>query len=84
MIAICPAGPPKEMKPSLTQKRNASENETLRSSAALFSLTGATATASLFIAIALAFSLLGHSAEHRIQSIEYQAALMKQFAVVFE
>src|SRR5215212_11306746 len=30
MMAICPAGPPKEMKPSLTQKRRASANETLR------------------------------------------------------
>src|SRR5262245_16456999 len=30
MIAICPAGPPKEMNPSLTQKRNASAKETLR------------------------------------------------------
>src|SRR5687768_5527243 len=28
MIAICPAGPPKLMKPSLSQKRNASANET--------------------------------------------------------
>src|SRR5919199_3582963 len=28
MIAIWPAGPPKLMKPSLTQKRNASPNET--------------------------------------------------------
>ncbi|MET3474196.1 hypothetical protein ABIC38_000446 [Variovorax sp. 1126] len=27
MIAICPAGPPKLMKPSLSQKRNASEKE---------------------------------------------------------
>src|SRR5262245_41871606 len=27
MIAICPAGPPKEMKPSFSQKRNASRRE---------------------------------------------------------
>src|SRR5687768_452018 len=30
MMAICPAGPPNEMKPSFTQKRNASANETRR------------------------------------------------------
>src|SRR4051812_23703165 len=30
MIAICPAGPPKLMKPSFSQKRSASANETTR------------------------------------------------------
>src|SRR5262245_22376659 len=30
MIAICPAGPPKEMNPNLIQNRNASAKETLR------------------------------------------------------
>ncbi|HEX8686607.1 MAG TPA: hypothetical protein VF654_08895 [Pyrinomonadaceae bacterium] len=28
MIAICPAGPPNEMNPNLTKKRNASPNDT--------------------------------------------------------
>src|ERR1044071_5479523 len=34
MIAICPAGPPKEMKPSFTQKRSASPKLTRRTGAA--------------------------------------------------
>jgi hypothetical protein len=35
MIAICPAGPPKLMKPSLSQKRNASAKLTGKGTAAL-------------------------------------------------
>jgi hypothetical protein len=49
------AGPPKEMKPCLTQKRNASAKETLRASAKMLSRTRA--TASLFTAITLLFDL---------------------------
>src|SRR5258705_12909531 len=41
MIAICPAGPPKLMKPSLSQKRNASAKETTLGQGAAAGAAGA-------------------------------------------
>src|SRR5215207_4921674 len=84
MMAICPAGPPKEMKPSLTQKRNASANGTRRVSGTLFSCACGAAAASLLLTIALPFDLSGVPAQQRVQSVEEHAALLKYLAVVFE
>src|SRR5688572_27361518 len=84
MIAICPAGPPKEMKPSLSQKRNASMNGTLRASTSLLSSARTATTTSFVTRITFTCALTSVNAQQRIQSIENHAALLKQFAVVFE
>src|SRR5688500_14808941 len=84
MIAICPAGPPKEMKPSLSQKRNASMNGTLRASTSLLSSAGAATTTSFVTPITFTCAPTNVHAQQRIQPVENHAALLKQFAVVFE
>src|SRR5688572_10311471 len=84
MMAICPAGPPKEMKPSLSQKRNASMNGTLRALTSFLSSARTATTTSFVTPITFTCALASVHAQQRIQSVEDHAALLKQFAVVFE
>src|SRR5687767_8643098 len=90
MIAICPAGPPKLMKPSLTQKRNASAKDTLRpevrvslSGPELDSLPRAVAGL-LSAAILPPFALLSVLAEQRVQAVEHGPRLPEELAIVVE
>jgi hypothetical protein len=90
MMAICPAGPPKLMKPSLTQKRNASAKETLRpavrvspSGLGLGPLPRATAGL-LSAAILPPFILRSVLAEQCVQAVEHGARLPEELAVVPE
>src|SRR5215468_8255116 len=89
MIAICPAAPPKEMNPSLTQKRNASAKET-PSPAGRRSLSrdspaalGCAIFGSL-LAILFPFRLLLIPSERFIQPVKDRNGLRDQLAVIFE
>src|SRR5262245_65704036 len=89
MIAICPAGPPKEMNPSLTQKRNASAKET-PSPAGWRSLSRASPTAlgcAIFgslLAILCPFRLLLIPSEKFIKAVKDRNGLRDQLTVIFE
>src|SRR5262245_15499361 len=89
MIAICPTGPPKEMNPSLTQKRKASAKETLRP-AGRRSLSRGSAAAlgcaifSSRLAILSPFRLLLIPSESFIQAVKDRNGLRNQLPVVFE
>src|SRR5215813_3380467 len=89
MIAICPAGPPKEMNPSLTQKRNASAKETLRS-ARRKSLSRASPAAlgcvifNSLLAILFPFRLLLIPSEKFIKAVKDRNGLRDQLPVIFK
>src|SRR5262245_6722367 len=89
MIAICPAGPPKEMNPSLTQKRNASAKETLRPAGRRSLSRGSSASLGRAIfgsllAILYPFRLLLIPSEQFIKTVKDRNGLRDQLPVIFE
>src|SRR5262245_33518922 len=89
MIAICPAGPPKEMNPSLTQKRNASAKETLLLAALRLLSSGSPASLGRAIfsslpAILCPFRLLLIPSEQFIKAVKDRNGLRDQLPVIFE
>src|SRR5215813_11440581 len=89
MIAICPAGPPKEMNPSLTQKRNASAKETLRPARWRSLSCGSPAALgcaifSSLLAILCPFRLLLIPSEQFIKAVKDRNGLRDQLPVIFE
>src|SRR5262249_1653024 len=89
MIAICPAGPPKEINPSLSQNRNASAKGTLRL-AALRSLScssPASLNCAIFgslLAIFSPFRLLLILSEQFVKAVKDRNGLRDQLPVIFE
>src|SRR5262249_26974519 len=89
MIAIWPAGPPKDMNPSLTQKRNASAKETLRP-ARRRSLSRASPAAlgcAIFgslLAMLCPFRLLLIPSEKFIKAVKDRNGLRDQLPVIFK
>src|SRR5262245_21244920 len=89
MIAICPAGPPKEMNPSLTQKRNASAKETLRPGGRRSLSRGSPASldCAIFGSLLATLSPLGlllFPTEYFIEAVEDRNGLPDQLPVIFE
>src|SRR5262245_40213162 len=89
MIAICPAGPPKEMNPSLTQKRNASATETLRPAgrSSLSRASPASLRCAIFgslLAILCPFRRLLIPSEQLIKAVKDRDGLRDQLPVIFK
>src|SRR5215510_16037981 len=89
MIAICPAGPPKEMNPSLTQKRNASVKETLRPLGRRSLSCGSPdslccAILGSLLAILSLLGLLLIPTEYFIKAVKDRNGLRDQLPVIFE
>src|SRR5262245_12493122 len=89
MIAICPAGPPKEMNPSLTQKRNASAKETLRPLGRRSLSCGSPDSlgCAIFGSLLVILSLVGLPlipTEYFIKAVKDRNGLRNQLPVIFE
>src|SRR5262245_49343263 len=89
MIEIWPAGPPKEMNPSLTQKRKASAKETLRTARRRSLSRGSTAALGCAIfgsllAILSPYRLLWIPSEMFIKSVKDRNGLRDQLPVIFK
>src|SRR5262245_23392419 len=89
MIAICPAGPPKEMNPSLTQKRNASAKVTLRPARwrSLSRNSPASLGRAIFgalLTIFFPFRLLLIPSEQLIKAVKDRNGLRDQLPIIFE
>src|SRR5215213_5021351 len=87
MMAICPAGPPNEMKPSFTQKRNASPKLTCLTEAPASLTPGLPAPPAASTAFSPATILCPLCRFHPqvfVKSVEDHAGLPHELSVILE